>query len=207
MTRLTVLLFPGTQPTARVQHLVARVATLVEGPVQAAFAERSWPTLSAALGRALDVGPVDEVIVVPMFLHAGYPATVDVPAVVAQARIEHGVPVHLTAPLGPDPGLVDALERAVPAGRAVVLVPDDTRDGAVRERLDRLARQWGESRGTPVAIGYPVSAPTRDTQVQRLASGRRKPVVVAFSVDTLAESAELAAVVAARYRSRIAVNV
>lgn len=208
---LIVLLSPGTEDRAHASaltSLAARLESTLDGPsVRVAFAERAWPTLTATVGRELDRGAVREVLVVPMFLSAGYASTVDVPATVAQAHLDHDVPVRLTAALGTDLSLIPALDRAAPAGRAVVLVPDDTRDGAARERLDRLASAWSAQRGTPVAVGYPTSAPTSSTQVERLTSGRRRPAVVPFTVDTLADSPELAALVAARYRTRVAVSV
>ena len=199
MTRLTVLLASGTD--SRFEELTA-LATRVQGqlgtPVAIAYADRAWPTLTAALGRALDGGPVDEVVVVPMFLHAGYPATVDLPASVARARLEHDIPIRVTAPLQPDLSLLPALDRLAPAGRPVVLVPEDTRDGAVRARLDALAQAWSAERRTPVAVGYPVSAPTAATQTTRLTQGRRRPVTVSFTVPALAKAPELATLVAQR---------
>ena len=199
---LIVLLSPGTDDRAHVAALAtlaARVEASLDGPaVRTAFVERAWPTLTATIGRELDRGSVREVIVVPMFLHSGYPATVDVPAAVAQAHFEHGVPVHVTAPLGSDPRLIPALDRQVPGSRPVVLAVDDTRDGAARERLQRLADAWSAARGTPVAIGFATTAPTVETVTARLRAGRVRPAVVRLTIETLVEAPELANEVAGR---------
>ena len=199
---LFVLLSPGTDDRAHVAALAtlaARVEASLDGPaVRTAFVERAWPTLTATIGRELDRGAVREVIVVPMFLHAGYPATVDVPAAVAQAHFEHGVPVHVTPPLGSDPRLIPALDRQVPGSRPVVLAVDDTRDGAARERLQRLADAWSAARGTPVAVGFATTAPTVETVTARLRAGRVRPAVVRLAIETLVKAPELVDSIAAR---------
>jgi len=199
---LIVLLSPGTDDRAHVAALAtlaARVESALDGPaVRTAFVERAWPTLTATVGRELDRGSVREVIVVPMFLHSGYPATVDIPAAVAQAHLDHGVPVHVTAPLGSDPRLIPALDRMAPGLRPVVLAVDDTRDGAARERLQRLADAWSAARGTPVAVGFATTAPTVETITARLKSGRVRPAVIRLAVETLVEAPELVDAVATR---------
>lgn len=203
---LIVLLSPGTDDRAHVAALAtlaARVEASLDGPaVRTAFVERAWPTLTATIGRELDRGSVPEVIVVPMFLHSGYPATVDVPAAVAQGHFEHGVPVHVTAPLGSDPRLIPALDRQVPGSRPVVLAVDDTRDGAARERLQRLADSWSAARGTPVAVGFATTAPTVETVTARLRAGRVRPAVVRLALETMVEAPELADAIAARAASQ-----
>jgi sirohydrochlorin ferrochelatase len=205
-TSLIVLLSPGTDDRALATALTAlatRVEAALEGPaVRIAYVDRAWPTLTATVGRELDRGLVDEVIVVPLFLHSGYPATVDVPAVVAQAHLDHAVQVRVTAPLGSDPRLIPALERQAPGSRPVVLAVDDTRDGAARERLQRLADAWSATRGTPVAVGYATTAPTVETVQARLKSGRVRPATVPLSIESLAGAPELADVVVGRISSQ-----
>jgi sirohydrochlorin ferrochelatase len=199
---LIVLLSPGTDDRAHVAALAtlaARVESALNGPaVRTAFVERAWPTLTATVGRELDRGSVREVIVVPMFLHSGYPATVDLPAAVAQAHLDHVVPVHVTAPLGSDPRLIPALDRMAPGSRPVVLAVDDTRDGAARERLQRLADAWSAARGTPVAVGFATTAPTVETVTTRLKPGRVRPAVIRLAVEALVDTPELVDAVATR---------
>jgi hypothetical protein len=85
-----------------------------------------------------------------------------------------------------------------PGSRPVVLAVDDTRDGAARERLQRLADAWSAARGTPVAVGFATTAPTVETVTARLKSGRVRPAVIRLAVEALVDTPELVDAVATR---------
>lgn len=81
-----------------------------------AFLDLCGPDASTALARLAASGP-REVIVVPLFLSHGYHVQHDVPAVTAHALqslhrpSRHTITVTVADPLGPDPLILDALDR------------------------------------------------------------------------------------------------
>ncbi len=186
MRRLIVLLAHGsTDPRSAVAtHDVARrlAEQLPHDAVRAAFLDRDWPSLPDAIGRELDRGPVDEVLVVPMFLNNAYHARSDVPAAVAAARLEHAVTITVAPPIGADARLLGALDAQLPEHRPAVLATAGTSDIAAQRDLAALAQEWSRRRQTPVLVSYASQAdPGTDAAIAEL---RRRtgvePVVGTF---------------------------
>jgi sirohydrochlorin ferrochelatase len=146
---------PGTDPplvavahgsrdpaaAASTEALLAEVRRQRPGlEVVGCYLDHAGPRLADALaGR-------DGAVVVPLLLAAAYHAGVDIPAAIAAAG---GRAVQADV-LGPDPGLLDALERrlgeaGVPAGdpgTAVVLAAAGSTGTDAVEGIRGLARSW-----------------------------------------------------------------
>ncbi len=168
--------------------LVAAVSAVrPDRHVRAAYLDFTAPALGAALdGRN---GPTT---VVPLLLTPAYHARVDIPAVIAVARVR-GVSVTAAPVLGPvdgdDPGLgllVRALLRRLVEAAAndgespgdhdrwdgVVLGAAGSRDERALRTVDWVARALGVALDVPCRAGYAsgVGEPV-DTAVARLAAG------------------------------------
>jgi sirohydrochlorin ferrochelatase len=164
-----------------------RLAAAVRGrlpgvPVRLAFADVRAPTVADVLPELLEsVGPVGEVVVLPVFLTSGYHVHIDLPAQLAAL----GSPpqVRLVAPLGPATALIGAAaDRLRAAGwcrtDAVVLGAAGSTDPVARTQLWRAADLLGRELGAGVRIGYLAGGdPGLDEVVARLrAEGRRVAV-------------------------------
>lgn len=186
MRRLIVLLAHGSpDPRSSVAtHDVARRLSeqLPHDAVRAAFLDRDWPTLTAAIGRQLDRGPVEEVVVVPMFLNNAYHARSDVPAAVATARLDHAVPITVSPAIGADARLLDELDAQLPVHRPAVLATAGTSDVSAQRELAALAGEWSRRRQTPVLVSYASQAePGTDAAIAELRrSTGVEPVVGSF---------------------------
>ena len=155
---------------------------LPQGVVRTAFLDHDAPTLTAAVGRAIQDDAHQEVVVVPMFLNNAYHARNDVPAAVAAARIAHGIPITISAPVGPDERLLDALDAALPGHRPAILATAGTGSAEAQRDLRRLAAAWQRRRGELVLVSYASqAAPGTATAITQVnASTRREPVVGTF---------------------------
>jgi sirohydrochlorin ferrochelatase len=81
--------------------------------VEPAHMELAEPSIADAFARCVDQGATT-VIVAPYFLGPGRHWDRDIPALAAQAAADHpGVRWLVSAPLGPDPRLLDLLEERV----------------------------------------------------------------------------------------------
>jgi sirohydrochlorin ferrochelatase len=183
---LIVLLAHGSpDPRAAVAtHDVARLLAerLPKHAVRAAFLDRDWPTLTAAIGRELDRGHVEDVVVVPMFLNNAHHARSDVPDAVATARRDHATPISITPPIGAEPRLLDAIDAQLPARRPAVLATAGTSDVAAQRDLVALAELWEQRRQTPVVVSYAsLAEPDTDVAIAdlRLRTGI-EPVIGTF---------------------------
>lgn len=173
MSRLIVLLAHGSpDPRAAVatHDIARRLAEVLPGfAVRAAFLDRDWPTLTAAIGRELDRGPIEDAIVVPMFLNNAYHVRSDVPAAVAAARLDHAVDIRVAAPIGAEPRLLAALDRHLPDNRPAVLATAGTSDVSAQRDLAGLAAKWQERRQAPVVVSYAsLAEPQTDVAVAAL---------------------------------------
>ncbi|MEU4236947.1 CbiX/SirB N-terminal domain-containing protein [Actinoplanes sp. NPDC026619] len=101
----------------QVRDLVAAVARRrPELDVRLSYADVQQPRIGAV------VPTVGDAVVVPLLLSAGYHVRVDI----ADAVVGTGFPV--TAPLGPDPVLLESLDRHLPDADAVVLAAAGSSD-------------------------------------------------------------------------------
>lgn len=84
-----------------------------ERTVRVAHMELAPPSLADAIAACVAEG-AREIVVVPYFLAPGSHSARDIPQLARDAAADHpGVPVRVTAPLGPDPALAHlVLERA-----------------------------------------------------------------------------------------------
>ena len=154
LTHLVLLAHGSPRPeaAAALDHLAARVAERVGGPVTVAFLDHAAPDLAEAVTLAALEG-ADEVVVVPLLLSDAFHAGLDVPEAVASARTQSPqVQVQLARPLGSDAALRDAavevlgdagvqiasLPRAE-AGWGIVLVAAGTSDAVARAALQDLS--------------------------------------------------------------------
>lgn len=114
---------------AQIRDLVDRVACRLPGvDVRLAYADVQQPRVAEAI-RGLDA------VVVPLFLSAGYHVRVDI----AEAVAAHGAVA--TAPLGPDPVLVESLRRRIGDSGAVVLAAAGSSDPGWRASVGEVAAQ------------------------------------------------------------------
>ena len=107
--------------------------------------------LSAAERRSRRRGPV---VVVPLLLAAGYHAKVDIPRMLAGSR-----KVRLTAPLGPDPRLADAVARRLadvgtPKEDPVVLAAAGSSDDFAAAQVEQVAEYLRSLRPGTVSTGF-----------------------------------------------------
>lgn len=134
---------------ATVESLVARVRETRPGMrVEAAYLDHCGPRVPEALA-ALAADGVREAVAVPLLLSSAYHAKHDVPAMLAAGR-QLRLDVRTTAPLGPHPLLVEAMERRLrEAGvwpgdeeYGVVLASAGSTDPQANAALTGLARDW-----------------------------------------------------------------
>ncbi len=176
---------------ATVHELLTEVARLTPGTeVRAAFLDHSAPGLGQVLG-SLAGAPA---VVVPLLLTAAYHSQTDIPAQLAAALAAYpGQRIASSAPLGPHPLLLQALERRLtdagvavhdPAERAatsVVLAAAGSSDPAANATNAALAAQWAQARGWRTAVPAYASAagPAPQEAVRALRGDGHDRVVVA----------------------------
>lgn len=131
-----------------------------ELPVTGGFGRQSPPPLSGVITELAEAGTT-QVVALPLSLNAAGDATGGIEAALAREEARHEDAWYFCArPLGPDPELLDVLERRLdealggsartPADRAattVLLVGAGTSDPAVNAELHRAARLLWEGRG------------------------------------------------------------
>jgi sirohydrochlorin ferrochelatase len=212
------------------EALLAAVSRLrPELPMAAGYLDFSSPDVQGALDR-LVAGGATEVVAVPMLLTPGFHSTFDVPRELEVAAERHPeLRVRAGAVLGPDPLLLDALERRLaevgvrphpdtavvlaasgtsnPAGLAVIKGLADTwrvRSGW-RDVLPAYAAATGPTVAEAVAELRAAGAPRVAVASYVLAPGRLPDRMVAVRApdvpvsEPLGDAPELAAVVLARY--------
>lgn len=170
---------PVNPPVVAVAHgsrdprAAATVAALLDAvrarrpgvPVHASFLDHAPPAPDRVLdGLARD--GADEAVVLPLLLTAAYHSKTDVPGVLNRVRGLHPrLRLRTAGTLGPDPLLMDALERRLSEagvetgdpGTAVVLVSAGSSDPSANAVIARLAREW-RARGWRDAVPAYASA-------------------------------------------------
>ncbi|HEX4789344.1 MAG TPA: sirohydrochlorin chelatase [Actinospica sp.] len=150
--------------------------------------------IEAARRLARDVpGPCAEPIVaVPMFLNHGYHVANDVPAAVSTARalLVSKAAIAVSAPLGPDPLLIEAMESRLrelgvwpgDPDTAVVLASAGSSDRAARGNLEALAERWAGSGWHGVIPAYAAAAGPDAAQAVTMAraAGARDVVIAGY---------------------------
>ena len=111
---------------------------------------------------------VEPIAAVPMFLNHGYHVAQDVPAALATARavLVSTARIAVSAPLGPDPLLTEAMESRLRTlgvwpgdpETAVVLASAGTSDPAARGALEAVAARWARTGWHGVIPAYAAAA-------------------------------------------------
>jgi len=147
--------------------------------VVASYLDHAEPRLAEALARL-----PRPAVVVPLLLGAAYHAGVDIPAAIAEA----GGTARQAAVLGPDPLLLDALERrlaeagvvARDPSTAVVLAAAGSTDPAAVAGVRALAREWAGRGWWSVQAAFASAAePTVQAAVAGLRARGSERVAVA----------------------------
>lgn len=150
--------------------------------------------IEAAALLARDIpGPCAEPIAaVPMFLNRGYHVTHDVPAALATARavLVSRASIAVSAPLGPDPLLTEAMESRLrelgvwpgDPDTAVVLASAGSSDRAARESMHALAARWALTGWHSVVPAFAAAAPPDSGQAVAgaRAAGAREVVIAGY---------------------------
>ena len=140
--------------------------------VAAGYLDFTDPDVQAAID-ALVASGVREVVAVPMLLTRGFHSTFDVPRQLAEAAARHpGVRIVSSGVLGPDPLLLDALERRLAeAGvhaapdTAVVLGASGTSNPAGLATIAEVAASWRARAGWwDVVPAYASASPPTVTE-------------------------------------------
>lgn len=152
-----VILLAHGSPDPRSSEATRALAATLERrrfgtTVRAAFLQHDEPTL-AQVSQELATEGVRRAVVVPAFLSNAFHARVDVPEAVRAAEESSAVQLDVTDAIGPDGALLAALDRALPAGPAV-LATAGTSDGEAQVAFERLAAVWADRRRAPVVVAY-----------------------------------------------------
>ncbi|GAA4391892.1 sirohydrochlorin chelatase [Tsukamurella soli] len=172
----------GTRSVRGVQAVgdLARAVARRVGTVRVAFVDVLGPSPSEVLGEGDGAA-----VVVPCFLAAGYHVHTDLPRhVAASGRPE----VTVTAPLGPDPLLADALVRRLRAvdwrpGDRIVLGATGSSDPRARADVAAMAALLAERVGDDVAHGFQAAGePLVSDEVARLRAAPRRVFVASYQL-------------------------
>jgi sirohydrochlorin ferrochelatase len=177
---------------ATITALVAEVrAQRPDLRIEAAFLDLAKPGFHTVVARLVKAGH-DEIVVVPLLLTEAYHATVDVPAVIAEAIARHeGLKIRAARILGLETAFLqvlddrmrDALKEArVRELDALVLAAAGSSDPLANQAVARLARIWGAHHKLPVVAAYASSAPPATGEAVRAfrAEGRRHIAVASL---------------------------
>lgn len=143
---------PDPRSAQATRALAELVADRLGAPTRAAFIQHDEPDLASA-ARDLHREGAGALIVIPTLLSRAVHARLDVPAAVALAREAIDAPITVTAPLGADERLLEALNRRIPDGPAVLAVAGTSDPHAVAD-LEQLSGVWQRETGRPVAVGH-----------------------------------------------------
>lgn len=95
------------------QRLEARFGA---GRVHLAYLQFIGPTLADLASRAAEVG-IRQLVLAPVFLSAGGHVSNDLPAAVAEIRLQHpALQVRLMPPVGEDPQVLEAMRQVIERG-------------------------------------------------------------------------------------------
>jgi sirohydrochlorin ferrochelatase len=157
---------------------------------ETAYLDHCAPTVAQAVS-ALEASGERDVVVVPLLLTEAYHSKVDVPGVIRDAAARHPRLRFRTADvLGPDPLLVQALERRLreagvwprDRGTGVVLASAGTSDRVAQSILEGIATDWQRQGWSSVLPAFASAAgPTTEHAVRALrAAGCRRVVVASY---------------------------
>ncbi|GLW28199.1 sirohydrochlorin chelatase [Actinoplanes regularis] len=151
----------------QLQELAAAVARRRPGlDVRLCYVDVQEPKVAAI------VPSTPHAVVVPLLLSAGYHVRVDIAEAVA------GTDVPVTAPLGPDPVLLESLTRNLPAADAVVLAAAGSSDPGWRADVESFAAALpGRAR-----VGYVSGTGPRvpDVVARLRADGAKRVAIAAY---------------------------
>lgn len=158
MTEVVLAASHGTsspEGRAAVRRLVEAVAESLPVEVVGCHVDVEQPDVPSALGDAARAGRADRAVIVPLLLSAGYHVYVDL----AEAAAAAPLPTAVTAALGPDPRLIEALagrlaEAGQQPGDAVVLAAAGSSDARAVADCHRTAALLGARLGSPVSTGF-----------------------------------------------------
>lgn len=174
---------PDSRSAAGLRQLARSVSRLRPGSVvEVAFLQHDDPGLTGVATELAWAGH-REAVLVPAFLTSAFHVGSDVPRAVAAATAATGVRFTVTAPLGPDAGLLDLMDRHLPPGTPIVLASAGTRDPEAQEHLAQLARAWSDRRGADVSVAFAAMAePSVDTAIDTLEAASGATAAVAAYV-------------------------
>lgn len=163
-----------------VRRLVEQVDARLAEPVVECHVDVEDPDVPTALSSA--AGMADRAVIVPLLLSAGYHVFVDL----AESAAAAPLPTELTGALGPDPRLVDVLERRLhEAGMrdtdTVVLAAAGSSDLRAVADCRTMGGMLSARIGRPVAVGFISAAepPLHEAVMRAQADGAGRRVLVA----------------------------
>jgi sirohydrochlorin ferrochelatase len=147
---------------AQIRELVGRVARQRPGlDVRLCYADVQRPRVGEV---------VQDGVVVPLLLSAGYHVRVDIADAVAGTR------AVVAEPLGPDGVLLESLTRHLPAADAVVLAAAGSKDPAWRASIERI----GADLGAHVAYASGSDRKVADVVADLRHRGARRVAIAAY---------------------------
>ena len=144
---------------AAIRHLVDAVARrLPDVTVRLGHVDVQQPDVAASLASIPDA---EAVVIVPLLLSAGYHVRVDL-----REQSAGHADVAISTALGPDPRLVDVLEKRLatlgaPEDATIVLAVAGSSDDRANEDCRVTARMLSERLGRDVAVGFLAAAEPR----------------------------------------------
>jgi len=171
---------PDARSAAALRQLARAVSRrLPTTLVEVAFLDHDEPSLTAVATDLASAGHTSAVVV-PAFLTTAFHVRSDVPRAVAAAESTSGMSLSVSAPIGPDERLIEAMDAHLPAGAPLVLAVAGTRDPQALADLDALAASWSRSRGTEVVVAHAaMSEPDVPTGIARVRTAG-EPAVAAY---------------------------
>lgn len=193
MRAATLLIGHGTRDPvgcAQFLQLTAEIGRrLPDGQIRPCFLEHAEPSVPSAIDRLVQDG-LDSLTLVPLFLFAAGHAKVDLPRILAEARVRHpGLTLRLGPVLGVDQAMVQACREAlehvggVDSQTWVLLVGRGSSDPEPNMGLAATARWlWESTRCGGVEIAFSdVTEPRLSAGFQRCVRlGARRIVVLPY---------------------------
>jgi len=188
VSALVVLLAHGS-PDPRSSRAACDVAqrleTFLAGPiVRVAYLDHDWPTLSAAIGRALDSGEISTVQVLPLLLSQASHALRDVPAAVARAELDHRFKIGVGQTIGMQLALALALDAHFEPGAPIVLAWAGGRTALAQAATQALVQEWHDATGREIVAA--ASSESGDHLAQAVAElltrTQRRPGIATFTL-------------------------
>lgn len=195
----------GTRSDRRAARAAAAVATATRAlrrdlHIDSAVAGTGSAGLEHVTSRLARRG-AEEIVAIPLDTSPAAPAA-DIVAAAATAARAAGVHLRLTAPLGADPALLNAvdarLREALSVAHvheldAVVLAAPGSADPLVTESMSRLARVWSQHHHLPTSVAYAsISPPSTGEAVREWHRRGKRHIAVATLFATESADVDLA---------------